>query len=105
LRRRLRWLRWLRLLHLVGFLPHLLGSRFPSASTDAYEGVRPGFARPALVLLASEATPHHTVMAGLVPAIHVFRVGRAFKTWMPGTSPGMTSQRLVSRNGGPHGWR
>jgi hypothetical protein len=29
------------------------------------------------------------VMAGLVPAIHVF-LGSAAKTWMPGTSPGMT---------------
>ena len=29
------------------------------------------------------------VMAGLVPAIHVFFVG-AEKTWMPGTRPGMT---------------
>jgi hypothetical protein len=27
-------------------------------------------------------------MAGLVPAIHVFV---AVKTWMPGTSPGMTN--------------
>jgi hypothetical protein len=27
------------------------------------------------------------VMAGLVPAIHAFA---AVKTWMPGTSPGMT---------------
>jgi hypothetical protein len=27
-------------------------------------------------------------MAGLVPAIHVFLY--AAKTWMPGTSPGMT---------------
>jgi hypothetical protein len=27
-------------------------------------------------------------MAGLVPAIYVFLV--AAKTWMPGTSPGMT---------------
>ena len=30
----------------------------------------------------------YSVMAGLVPAIHVFAVAR--KTWMPGTSPGMT---------------
>jgi hypothetical protein len=30
-----------------------------------------------------------TVMAGLVPAIHVF-VSRDGKTWMPGTRPGMT---------------
>src|SRR6266545_3745927 len=29
-------------------------------------------------------------MAGLVPAIHVF-FRRRFKTWMPGTSPGMTA--------------
>jgi len=29
------------------------------------------------------------VMAGLVPAIHVLRQADA-KTWMPGTSPGMT---------------
>ena len=29
------------------------------------------------------------VMAGLVPAIHVFSLPNA-KTWMPGTSPGMT---------------
>jgi hypothetical protein len=28
-------------------------------------------------------------MAGLVPAIHVFTAIRK-KTWMPGTSPGMT---------------
>jgi hypothetical protein len=30
------------------------------------------------------------VMAGLVPAIHVFLDLSAAKTWMPGTSPGMT---------------
>ena len=30
-------------------------------------------------------------MAGLVPAIHVF-VALYRKTWMPGTSPGMTSE-------------
>jgi hypothetical protein len=29
-------------------------------------------------------------MAGLVPAIHVFLFRRCRKTWMPGTSPGMT---------------
>lgn len=31
------------------------------------------------------------VMAGLVPAIHVFRYGDLGKAWMPGTGPGMTS--------------
>jgi hypothetical protein len=30
-----------------------------------------------------------SVMAGLVPAIHVFSIS-AVKTWMPGTSPGVT---------------
>jgi hypothetical protein len=35
------------------------------------------------------------VMAGFIPAIHVF--GRyVVKTWMPGTSPGMTNQRFVT---------
>jgi hypothetical protein len=29
-------------------------------------------------------------MAGLVPAIHVFRVPPQGKTWMPATSAGMT---------------
>jgi len=31
------------------------------------------------------------VMAGLVPAIHAFPVSSRPKTWMPGTSPGMTA--------------
>jgi hypothetical protein len=31
-------------------------------------------------------------MAGLVPAIHVFNADRQFKTWMPGTRPGMTAR-------------
>ena len=31
------------------------------------------------------------VMAGLVPAIHVFLAATLVKSWMPGTSPGMTS--------------
>jgi hypothetical protein len=34
------------------------------------------------------------VMAGLDPAIHVF-LTYAIKTWMPGTSPGMTAERSV----------
>jgi hypothetical protein len=34
------------------------------------------------------------VMAGLVPAIHVFFVVSKRKTWMPGTSPGMTEQNI-----------
>ena len=34
-----------------------------------------------------------TVMAGLVPAIHVFLAGETAKTWMLGTGPGMTNER------------
>ena len=33
------------------------------------------------------------VMAGLVPAIHVFGACKAAKTWMPGIKPGMTVER------------
>jgi branched-chain amino acid transport system permease protein len=33
------------------------------------------------------------VMAGLVPAIHVFLVFERGKTWMPGIKPGMTKER------------
>jgi hypothetical protein len=42
------------------------------------------------------ASPLH-VMAGLVPAIHVFLCCRApeSKTWMPATSAGMTTERLT----------
>jgi hypothetical protein len=32
------------------------------------------------------------VMAGLVPAIHVFARLQDDKTWMPGTRPGMTER-------------
>jgi len=32
------------------------------------------------------------VMAGLVPAIHVFRYGDTIETWMPGIKPGMTDE-------------
>ena len=33
---------------------------------------------------------HLFVMAGLVPAIHALTRSKESKTWMPGTSPGMT---------------
>jgi hypothetical protein len=33
-------------------------------------------------------------MAGLVPAIHVFGFGVNEKTWMLGTKPGMTRERV-----------
>ena len=39
-----------------------------------------------------------TVMAGLVPAIHVLLVGTESSTWMPGTSPGMTSYAFALRS-------
>ena len=35
-------------------------------------------------------------MAGLVPAIHVLFVAQ--KTWMPGTSPGMTELSLLQNS-------
>src|SRR5262249_53937430 len=34
-------------------------------------------------------------MAGLVPAIHVFKLRAASKTWMPGMKPGMTYRRVM----------
>ena len=37
------------------------------------------------------------VMAGLVPAIHVFFCRDSAKTWMPGTRPGMTTFVLATR--------
>jgi hypothetical protein len=37
------------------------------------------------------------VMAGLVPAIHVFVVRNKEKTWMPGTRPGMTEKSGIRR--------
>jgi len=43
------------------------------------------------------------VMAGLVPAIHVFGAGKN-KTWMPGTRPGMTLRKpglSVAKSGTP----
>jgi hypothetical protein len=33
------------------------------------------------------------VMAGLVPAIHVFNSAEHKKTWMPESSPGMTTTK------------
>src|SRR5947208_1028732 len=44
----------------------------------------------------SEALPIF-VMAGLIPAIHIFLHNLYFKTWMPGTSPGMTSRKTANR--------
>jgi len=42
-------------------------------------GIKPG--------MTNEALPFN-VMAGLVPAIHVFNCCKAAKTWMPGKKPG-----------------
>ena len=38
-------------------------------------------------------------MAGLVPAIHVFSAAGALKSWMPGSSPGMTGREGTPRCG------
>ena len=40
---------------------------------------------------------NHSVMAGLVPAIHGFLA--AAQTWMPGTRPGMTEHTWVKSSG------
>jgi hypothetical protein len=37
-------------------------------------------------------------MAGLDPAIHVFLLCGITRTWMPGTSPGMTTFECVNRD-------
>ncbi len=39
---------------------------------------------------SNAAKMYCSVMAGLVPAIYAF-LHKVSKTWMPGTSPGMTS--------------
>jgi hypothetical protein len=43
---------------------------------------------PAAVWDAMEG--RYVVMAGFIPAIHVFAINSQKKTWMPGTRPGMT---------------
>jgi hypothetical protein len=45
----------------------------------------------------ADVTPT-AVMAGLVPAIHVFAASRGAVSWMPGTSPGMTEERWSSES-------
>jgi hypothetical protein len=37
-------------------------------------------------------------MAGLVPAIHVFLIRMAIKTWMPATSAGMTGREIAHQS-------
>jgi hypothetical protein len=37
----------------------------------------------------------NVVMPGLVPGIHVFGERRRNKTWMAGTSPAMTSEKII----------
>jgi hypothetical protein len=39
-----------------------------------------------------------TVMAGLVPAIHVFLAATVVESWMPGSSPGMTSFSITAES-------
>jgi 3-methylcrotonyl-CoA carboxylase alpha subunit len=51
-----------------------------------------------LSVTTMNSTPPRTVMAGLDPAISGPRIGT--KTWMPGSSPGMTSYADWDANGG-----
>src|SRR6185437_11982995 len=43
-------------------------------------------------LFVPKLVSNHGVMAGLVPAIHVFENG---KSWMPGIKPGTTIERTI----------
>ena len=46
--------------------------------------------------------PPQLVMAGLVPAIHGFFVQQGQRTWMPGSSPGMTMCKKTAVGGIAH---
>src|SRR5262252_2102242 len=63
----------------------IVGARAAGASRHGDDGLRAAF-------------EYDLVMAGLVPAIHVFRAARS-KTWMPGSSPGMTTTERGARAG------
>src|SRR5262249_31278670 len=71
--------------------PFLISQRVARMSAAKSGGVIPAFAS----LMRATAARHRlsSVMAGLVPAIHVLLVD-AVKTWMPGTRPGMTPRAL-----------
>src|SRR5690242_10648958 len=56
-------------------------------------------ARQALDVRAIDHGALITVVAGLVPAIHVSSCREGRKTWMPGTRPGMTKLRSKRRFG------
>jgi hypothetical protein len=66
-----------------------MGIQAPGAHRRALDSGR-GLAR--LALGYGIAIDIHPVIAGLVPAIHVFNRTRGNKTSMPGTRPGMTTQ-------------
>ena len=65
---------------------------FPVAtvSTDSSDHIRIAVS-PMSVAARGVMIQNLSVMAGLVPAIHVLFAGWVVKTWMPGTSPGMTT--------------
>ncbi len=72
-----------------GHRGHLRGGR-RRHQEDRDRGGR-GQGRQRLRVDASSADHHNNfVMAGLVPAIHVFCCGQLPNSWMPGTRPGMT---------------
>src|SRR6266540_2393355 len=67
-----------------------------SRRSHATEAARPA---PLARALTQRDNDSPRVMAGLVPAIHVFGVACMFKTWMPGTSPGMTRRNAAPVTG------
>jgi hypothetical protein len=54
------------------------------------------FRRKNFVVIPRPSAHSTPVMAGLVPAIHVFTLLQKRKTWMPGTRPGMTNEEAKS---------
>jgi hypothetical protein len=78
---------------------HVKGVFFPRISPERLRATRPAFqvlsSKPKLIrvfVMAGHSRPKDGVAsARLCPAIHVFLAAAPVKTWMPGTSPGMTN--------------
>jgi hypothetical protein len=67
---------------------------FPVATvmTDSSDHIRIAVSPISVAVreVMAQSTVGISVMAGFIPAIHVFSLS-VVKTWMPGTSPGMTT--------------
>jgi hypothetical protein len=79
---------WLEALAAVGLTVHTHSRSISNAAwTARSSAIQPPAKKSA------QSRYRATVMAGLVPAIHVFISMHAAKTWMPATSAGMTSEK------------